>query len=41
MGTEIDRALLLKTLTPEQVDQFYPPYDFENRPVIVNNPTLQ
>ncbi len=39
MGTEIDRALLLKDLTPEQVDFLYPPYP-EDRPVIVNHPHI-
>jgi penicillin amidase len=37
MDTEINRALLLKDLTPEQVDFFYPPYPAD-RPVIVNHP---
>ncbi len=36
MGTEIDRAMLLATLTPDQLAQLYLPYDFDNRPVIVN-----
>ncbi|MBI3175474.1 MAG: penicillin acylase family protein [Chloroflexi bacterium] len=35
MDEEITRAVLLKTLTPEQVDQLYPPYP-EDHPVIVN-----
>jgi penicillin amidase len=34
MGEEIARAILLKTLTPEQVDQLYPPYPADH-PVIV------
>jgi penicillin amidase len=37
MDTEIERALLLKDLTPQQVDALYPPYP-DDRPVIVNNP---
>ena len=32
--TEIQRAILLKTLTPEQVDELFPPYP-QDRPVIV------
>ncbi|MFZ5880208.1 MAG: penicillin acylase family protein [Chloroflexota bacterium] len=35
MDDEIARAVLLKTLTPEQVDQLYPSYP-EDHPVIVN-----
>jgi len=35
MGEEIERAVLLKTLTPEQVDLLFPPYP-EDHPVIVN-----
>ncbi len=35
MGDEIERAVLLKTLTPEQVDLIFPPYP-EDHPVIVN-----
>ena len=35
MDEEIQRAILLKTLTPEQVDQLYPPYPADH-PVIVN-----
>jgi penicillin amidase len=35
MDEEITRAVLLKTLTPEQVDQLYPLYP-EDHPVIVN-----
>ena len=34
MGAEISRAILLNTLTPEQVEELYPPYP-ENHPVIV------
>lgn len=34
MGAEIERAVLLKTLTPEQVDELFPPYP-EDHPVIV------
>jgi penicillin amidase len=37
MDLEIDRALLLKNLSPEQVDRLYPPYP-EDRPVIVRQP---
>ena len=40
METELDRAMLLKTLTPEQVGFLYPEYDFENRPIMVPNPHL-
>ncbi|HQV63928.1 MAG TPA: penicillin acylase family protein, partial [Anaerolineales bacterium] len=36
MGEEIERAVLLKTLTPEQVAQLYPAYP-QDHPVIVNN----
>ncbi|MGD2157003.1 MAG: penicillin acylase family protein [Anaerolineales bacterium] len=39
MGTEIDRAMLLKTLSPEQVDFLFPPYA-EDRPLIVPNPII-
>ena len=35
MGEEIERAVLLKTLTPEQVAEVYPPYP-QDHPVIVN-----
>ena len=35
MDEEIQRAVLLKTLTPPQVDQLYPPYPSDH-PVIVN-----
>ncbi|MFZ5855536.1 MAG: penicillin acylase family protein [Chloroflexota bacterium] len=34
MGTEVSRAILLKTLTPEQLAELYPPYP-EDYPVIV------
>ena len=37
MDTEINRALLLKELSPSQVEQLYPPYP-EDRPVIVPHP---
>ena len=37
---EINRSLLLKTFTPEQIDQLYPPYSFADRPVIVNHPHI-
>ncbi len=36
MGEEIERAVLLKTLTPEQVAQLFPEYPADH-PVIVNN----
>jgi len=36
MGEEIERAVLLKTLTPEQVTQLFPAYP-DDHPVIVNN----
>ena len=39
MDTEIERALLLKELTPEQLDFLYPTYP-EDRPVIVPNPHI-
>jgi penicillin G amidase len=35
MSEEIERAVLLKTLTPQQVAQLFPPYP-EDHPVIVN-----
>lgn len=35
MDDEIERALLLKTLSPEQLAELYPAYDLE-KPVIVN-----
>ena len=34
MGTEVERAILLKMLTPEQLAELYPPYP-EDYPVIV------
>ncbi|MBN1453838.1 MAG: penicillin acylase family protein [Anaerolineales bacterium] len=34
MDDEIERAILLKTLTPEQVDELFPPYP-QDHPVIV------
>jgi len=37
MGSEIQRAILLKSLTPEQVDELFPPYP-KDHPVIV--PTI-
>lgn len=40
METELDRAMLLKILTQEQVEFLFPEYDFENRPLIVPNPHL-
>jgi penicillin amidase len=39
MDTEIQQAMLLKDLTPEQVDFLYPPYP-DDRPVIVNHPHI-
>src|SRR5688572_18614518 len=36
MGEEIERAVLLKTFTPEQVTQLFPAYP-EDHPLIVNN----
>ena len=36
MGDEIERAVLSKTLTPEQLADLFPPYP-EDHPVIVNN----
>jgi penicillin amidase len=39
MDTEIEKALLLKWLTPEQVDSLFPPYP-DDRPVIVNHPHI-
>ncbi len=36
MDEEIQRAVLLKTLTPEQVSELYPPYPSDH-PVIVNH----
>ncbi len=35
MDEEIERAILLKTLTPEQIAELYPPYP-KDHPVIVN-----
>src|SRR5512143_2360883 len=35
MSEEIERAVLLKTLTPKQIDQLFPPYPADH-PVIVN-----
>jgi penicillin G amidase len=35
MGAEIERAVLLKTLTPDQVNELFPPYP-EDHPVIVS-----
>jgi len=35
MDEEIKRAILLKTLTPEQVDELFPPYPADH-PIIVN-----
>lgn len=35
LSEEIERAVLLKTLTPEQVDQLFPPYP-KDHPVIVD-----
>src|SRR3990172_3208363 len=35
LNTEIERAVLLKTLTPEQVAELFPPYP-DDHPVIVN-----
>jgi penicillin amidase len=35
MDEEITRAVLLKTLTPQQIDELYPPYPTDH-PVIVN-----
>ncbi len=39
MDTEIERAVLLRTLSPEQVDALYPAYP-ERHPVIVRHPHL-
>lgn len=36
MDEEIDRAIFLKTFTPEQLAEIYPPYP-DDHPVIVNN----
>src|SRR5512140_1186897 len=35
MSEEIERAVLLKTMTPKQIDQLFPPYPADH-PVIVN-----
>ncbi|HUF39770.1 MAG TPA: penicillin acylase family protein [Anaerolineales bacterium] len=40
MDTEIDRALLLANLSPEELDLLYPPYDFAAHPVIVTEPHI-
>jgi penicillin G amidase len=40
MDTEIDRAMLLKTLTPYDVDFLFPEYAFDRRPIIVPDPHL-
>ena len=40
MDTEIDRALLLADLSPEELDLLYPPYDFAAHPVIVTEPHI-
>ncbi|HTP01249.1 MAG TPA: penicillin acylase family protein [Anaerolineales bacterium] len=36
MNEEIERAVLLKTLTPKQIDQLFPPYPSDH-PVIISN----
>lgn len=36
MNKEIERAILLKTLTPEQVDELFPPYP-SDRPIVLSN----
>ncbi|GAB4530097.1 MAG: penicillin acylase family protein [Anaerolineales bacterium] len=41
MNLEIERAVLSKTLTPEQLAELFPPYDFERQPVIVPHPVLE
>ncbi len=41
LGSEIVRAVLSKTLSPEQLADLYPPYDFERQPVIVPHPVLE
>ncbi len=41
LGSEIARTILSKTLTPEQLADLYPPYDFERQPVIVPHPVLE
>ncbi len=40
MRSEVNRAILLKTFTQEQIDQLYPAYSFEDRPVIVPHPHI-
>ena len=40
MRSEVYRAILLKTFTQEQIDQLYPPYSFEDRPVVVPHPHI-
>ncbi len=35
MSEEVERAVLLKTLTPKQIDQLFPPYPADH-PIIVN-----
>ncbi|MBU0512938.1 MAG: penicillin acylase family protein [Chloroflexi bacterium] len=40
MRSEVSRAILLKTFTPEQIDQLYPAYSFGDRPVIVPHPHI-
>ena len=40
METELDRAMLLKTLTPEQVEFLFPEYAFHQRPIIVTDPEV-
>jgi penicillin amidase len=39
MDTEIQRAMLLKTMTPEQVAELYPPYPSDH-PVIIPSPAF-
>jgi len=39
LNSEIQRAILLKTLSPEQLAELYPPYPLEN-PYIVNDFTI-
>jgi len=34
MGAEIERAILLKTLSPEQVDQLFPPYPADHPRIV-------
>ncbi len=40
LNQEIERAVLSKTLSPQQLADLYPPYDFQRQPVIVPNPVL-